>query len=292
MFYDTLAAMDGRRTLANVTAMLLDGGPNLPLFDLGQADVLYSFGANFNETWISPVAYGRAYGQMRGRPLGTRGYFVQFEPRMSATAAVADKWVPVAPGTEGLVALALGAIITELGLARAKDSPAAAFFKTVDVRGIAATSGVALEKLEELARAFARFARPLALPGGGLAGHTNAAQSMAAVMALNALMGQAAGPESPILLTPAPPDPAFASTAPSSFAEVRALIDRMSSGAIDVLFVAGNPIYDLPVATKFAEAMARVPFVVSFSYLVDETAVTPTWCCRTTPIWSRGATRW
>ncbi len=274
VLYDTLAAMDGRRTLASATAALLGSStPNLPLFDIGQADILYSFGANFNETWISPVAYGRAYGQMRSRPLGTRGYFVQFEPRLSATAAVADKWVPVAPGTEGLVALALGGIIRELGLARAKDSPAAALFRAVDVRGIAAASGVAVEKLEELARAFARFPRPLALPGGGLAGHTNAAPAMTAVMTLNALMGQAAGPESPILLTPAPPDPAFASALPSSFADVKALIDRMSSGAIDVLFVAGNPIYDLPVATKFAEAMARVPFVVSFSYIVDETAV-------------------
>jgi anaerobic selenocysteine-containing dehydrogenase len=86
-------------------------------------------------------------------------------------------------------------------------------------------------------------------------------------------MGQAAGPDSPILLTPAPADPAFTSATASSFADVRALIERMSSGAIDVLFVAGNPIYELPVATKFAEAMARVPFVVSFSYIVDETAV-------------------
>lgn len=273
VLYDTLAAMDGRRTLEQAVAALLGAGPNLPMFDISQADVLYSFAANFNETWLSPVAYGRAYGQMRGRPLGTRGYFVQFEPRMSATAAVADRWIPVAPGAEGLVAQALGAIIVELGLARAKDSPAAAFFKAVDVQGIATLSGVPLDRLEELARTFARFQRPLALPGGGLAGHTNAAAAMMAVMALNALMGQAAGPDSPILLTPAPADPAFAGAAASRFADVKALIERMSSGAIDVLFVAGNPIYELPVATKFAEAMARVPFVASFSYLVDETAV-------------------
>lgn len=273
VLYDMLAAMDGRRALAAATAALSGTGPNLPMFDIAQADVLYSFGANFNETWLSPVAYGRAYGQMRGRPLGTRGYFVQFEPRMSATAAVADKWIAVAPGTEGLVALALGAIISELGLARVKDGPAAALFKTVDVGGIANSSGVPLEKLTELARAFAKFQRPLALPGGGLSGHTNAAQAMTAVMALNALMGQAAGPDSPILLPPPLPDSAFVGAAISSFADVKALVERMSSGAVDVLFVAGNPIYELPVAMRFAEAMARVPFVVSFSYLVDETAV-------------------
>ena len=42
---------------------------------------------------------------------------------------------------------------------------------------------------------------------------------------------------------------------------------------MDVLFVHGNPIYELPVAAGFAEAMAKVPFVVSFSSMVDETGV-------------------
>ena len=102
--------------------------------------------------------------------------------------------VPVVPGTEGLVAMALGAIIVELGLGKAKDSPAAALFKTVDIKGMAAASGVSLEKLEELARGFAKFTHPLAIPGGGIAGSTNAAQAMTAVMALNALMGQASWP--------------------------------------------------------------------------------------------------
>ena len=92
-------------------------------------------------------------------------------------------------------------------------------------------------------------------------------------MALNALMGQTAGPESNILLTPPPPDPTFVSAATSSYADVKALIDKMSSGAIDVLFIYGNPLYELPPATKFAEALSRVPFVVSFSTIADETAV-------------------
>jgi anaerobic selenocysteine-containing dehydrogenase len=273
VLYDTLAAMDGRQALARAAGAMLASGPNLPMFDIARADVLYSFAANFTETWLSPVAYGWAYGGMRGRPLGARGYFVQFEPRMSSTAAVADKWIPVAPGTEGLVALALGGIIAELGLGKAKDNPAAALFKAVDFKGIATASGVSLDKLEELARTFAKFERPLALPGGGLAGSTNSAQAMTAVLALNALMGQVAGPESAVLLTPPAPDAAFVSAAASSFADVKALIERMSSGAVDVLFVAGNPIYELPVAAKFTEAMARVPFVVSFSPMVDETAV-------------------
>ena len=52
-----------------------------------------------------------AYGQMRqGRP-GIRGTFVQVESRMSQTGANADEWVPVTPGTEGVLALGLAHVI-------------------------------------------------------------------------------------------------------------------------------------------------------------------------------------
>ncbi len=181
MLYDTLATFDGRKTLERVAGQMLSSGPNLPMFNIQQADVLYSFGANFNETWLSPVAYGRGYGGMRGRPLGTRGFFVQFEPRLSSTAAVADRWVPVVPGTEGLVAMALGAIIVELGLGKAKDSPAAALFKSVDIKGMAAASGVSLEKLEELARVLPSSSIPWRSPAAA----SRAARAAQQLMALN-----------------------------------------------------------------------------------------------------------
>ncbi len=63
----------------------------IPFFDLGNSDLVFSFGANFLETYLSPVAYGRGYAEMRqGNSTGKRGYLVQFEPRLSQTAAAAD----------------------------------------------------------------------------------------------------------------------------------------------------------------------------------------------------------
>ena len=46
----------------------------------------------------------------QGRP-GIRGKFVQAEPRLSQTAACADEWLPIKPGTEGLLALAMAHVI-------------------------------------------------------------------------------------------------------------------------------------------------------------------------------------
>ena len=83
------------------------GREQLPTFDLPNARYVLGFGADFLGTWNSPVSQGRGYGLMRqGRP-GIRGMFVQVESRMSQTGANADEWVPVRPGTEGVLALGL-----------------------------------------------------------------------------------------------------------------------------------------------------------------------------------------
>ena len=42
---------------------------------------------------------------------GIRGKFVHAEPRLSQTAACADEWLPIKPGTEGLLALAIAHVI-------------------------------------------------------------------------------------------------------------------------------------------------------------------------------------
>src|ERR1700760_639329 len=55
---------------------------HLPTLDLGRADYVISFGADFLGAWNSPVAQSIGYGEMRqGRP-GRRAKFVQVESRM------------------------------------------------------------------------------------------------------------------------------------------------------------------------------------------------------------------
>jgi anaerobic selenocysteine-containing dehydrogenase len=274
VYYDPLTAAEGRGALAQVTRQLYGAAAGLPFFDLAHSDVVFSFGANFAETWLSPVAYGGAFGELRGGALGKRGYLVHFEPCMSATAAVADEWLPIAPGTEGLVAQALGQIMVEKNLRNAQASPYASLFAAGGgVDYAAALSGIPAGKLEQLAESFAKYERPTAIPGGAIGGCTNAVASMTAVMALNALVGRAAGADCAFMLTPPPPDPAFLTATPATFQDVQALLAKMKEGRVDVLFVDGNPLYELPAASGIAEALARVPFVVSFASVVDETAL-------------------
>src|SRR5437867_3782339 len=87
------------------------GHEQLPTFDFARSRYVIAFGADVLGTWNSPVAQNAAYGQMRqGRP-GVRGKLVQVEARMSLTGASADEWVPVKPGTEGVLALGLAHVI-------------------------------------------------------------------------------------------------------------------------------------------------------------------------------------
>ena len=90
------------------------GEAALPAYDIEGAEFVISFGAEFLETWISPVRYAGQWSRMhafRGDEAVEKGIFVAVEPRLSMTASNADEWVSVKPGTEYLVALAMANVL-------------------------------------------------------------------------------------------------------------------------------------------------------------------------------------
>ncbi|MCC6800381.1 MAG: molybdopterin-dependent oxidoreductase, partial [Anaerolineae bacterium] len=271
--YDLYAAYHGYDVLQAVSNDLL-GSAALPAYDLAGADVIFSFGADYLGTWLNATAYNVAYGQFRSQRPGQRGYFVQFEPRMTNTGAAADRWVPVRSGDEALVAQALVRLIADKGFGSAQRVEAAQATATdVDVAAVAAACHLTVDQLTELARVFAEAERPVALPGAGLAGRDNATAAVAAVQALNVLagtIGQAGG----LSLAQGIEDASLLPAAASTFADAQALVARMQAGEVDVLLVHGaNPVYDMPAALGLVEALAKVGTVVSFSPMPDETAV-------------------
>jgi anaerobic selenocysteine-containing dehydrogenase len=275
VMFDLHSALGGRSTTSQVSEKLFNT-QQLPVYDIANADVIFSFGANFLETWQSPVAYGRAFGEFRQGKSGGRGLFVQFEPRLSMTAASADEWVPIVPGTEGLAALAIGRIILEnnLGTVGAFSQEEAALYQDVEISAMAEASEVSVERLERLARTIAAASRPIAIPGGIPSGQSNGFSAHLAVQALNLILRRFGQEGGVYLSQPLPVEtlPTKVSTHP--YSSVEDLIKRMSAGEVDLLFVHGaNPVYELPSSSRIADAMAKVPMVVSFSPFVDETAV-------------------
>jgi anaerobic selenocysteine-containing dehydrogenase len=265
--YGAFAIFEGRYTLAKAAEQVF-GLSAIPFFDFGNADLTFSFGANFLETYLSPMAYSRGYSSMRRGGLdGKRGYLVQFEPRLSQTAAAADEWIPAAPGTEGLVALGIGRAVADV---RGGDLPAA--YRNVDLVQIAGISGVSQDTFKRLAGLFVNASHPLAIPGGSALGTSNGLETGQAILALNVLvnnLGQAGG----VFMTPSLPVHESNPILPNTFKDMENLVNLMKSGGIKVLFVHGvNPVYEFPESLGFSEALAKTPTVISFSSFPDETS--------------------
>jgi anaerobic selenocysteine-containing dehydrogenase len=262
--YGASTLFEAPRALLQAAAEVL-GAEGLPFFDLAGADLTFSFGANFLETYLSPVAYGRGFARMRRGRIGRRGRLIQFEPRLSQTAASADEWIPVAPGTEGLVAAALGRLAAEAGGAIPPG------YLEVDVSAAAAASGVGEETLRRLAGLFREAERSLVVPGAAALAHTNGLEAARSILSLNVLAGNP-GLEGGVFVNPgvkAAGDPPTS----ASPAELNDLIGRMGAGRVEALFVHGaNPAFELPHALGFSEALESVPLVISFASFPDETA--------------------
>jgi anaerobic selenocysteine-containing dehydrogenase len=270
--FNALDMFDAQATLSKAAENLF-GQSGMPLFDVAGAQFVLSFGANFLETWLSPVSYTRGFAGLREAKTKMRGKFIQFEARMSATAAKADEWMPAKPGTEALVALAIGKLAAEI---KGGSMPRA--FSDVEPKDAAEKSGIKLETLEHIAEMFAHSGGALAIPGGAALGQSNGLAVAEAVLALNALadnFGKAGGV---YFSAVAPTQSAAMGQRGASAQQMQEFIQNMKDGKYKVLFIHGaNPVFELPAAMGFKEAMKGVEQVISFSTFPDETAAEATY---------------
>ena len=244
-------------------ARMLYGRDIVPVHDFGQAEVVVTFGADFLETWISPVDYQHGYGQGIAYHNGHKGRLVSVSPHQSLTDMNADEWLPIRPGTEHLVALAMARIIADM---RGGAGARAALLGDVNVEQNATTAGISPERIRQVATAFANNGRSLAVGPGVKSTHAAATAVAAAVMVLNEVAGNVGR------TVHVDRAETFASGS-GSYAEMQALVQRMSNGQVGALLVYGpNPLYSLPNQGAVAEAMGAVAFVASFSSYLDETS--------------------
>ena len=263
--FGALSMFEARATLSKAAESMF-GEAGLPFFDVGGAQVVFSFGANFLETWLSPVSYTRGFAGLREGKTKLRGKLVQFEARMSQTGTKADEWVPARPGTEALVALAIGRLAAE-----ALGGSMPRVFSSVDPKDAAKKSGIKLETLEHLAGMFASGGA-LAIPGGAALGQSNGLAVAEAVLALNALVGNVGQAGGVFISALAPNQTEY--SGPASSKEMQDLVKKMADGKIKTLFVHGvNPFFELPASLDFAGALKNVEQVISFATFPDEMAL-------------------
>ncbi|RMH11179.1 MAG: hypothetical protein D6701_15420, partial [Gemmatimonadetes bacterium] len=240
-------------------ARIVFGRNEVPFFDFEHAHLVVSFGADFLESWLSPVEHARGFARMHGvDDEGHKGRFVYVGPRLSLTGQNADEWFPAAPGTEAMVALAIANVISGGG----RDAgPYANVVSAYSPQSVAQATGLDAEAIETLAARFVEEGPSLAL-GPGLGGqHRNATAANVAVMILNAVAGNV-GRTVHFQRT----DLAAPTT---RFADLQAALPRMAGAT--VLVHGCNPAFTLPPAAGFAEAFQSAGFRVSFASAPDET---------------------
>ena len=253
------------------------GQDRLPSFDVQNAHYVLSFGADFLSHWHAPLHYNWQYGEFRGET-GGRGKLVQIEPRFSLTAANADKWVYVNPGTEGVLALAIAKAILENG--DGDLDMMAALKETINSRALPMNTveeltGVKADVIETLAHDFAANQPGVAIGGGLAAAQTNGLYNMTAVYMLNALVGNV-GKKGGVIFNPPAPIPNVVSTAQANpLMEFQRFADEMRRGEVNAVLVRGvDPAHGTPASMQFGRSMREnVPFIASFSNFMDETTL-------------------
>ena len=228
----------------------LYGRAELPAYDLSAARAVAAFGADFAETWLSPVELARGFASGRGRPEAQRTSLVWVGPRIGATGAIADQWVASRPGGEQEVALLLLRWIVDPANGVADLAPESAAVRSalasLDVQAAAERAGVTPGQIAQLGRVVSAR-RPSALLGS--------TQGAAALLLLaNHLLGNVGrtlllGQDS--LLDP-----------PSSPAALSTLFKEARAGAVQILLLHH-------AAPPAGGEVGRVPLVVSFAARPD-----------------------
>jgi len=240
------------------------GSAMVPEYRLERAEYVLSFGADFLETWRSPVEHTRGFVTARGYRDGRMGRYVHVEPRMSMTAMSADEWIAPRPGSEALVALTLAHVVANHHAQRAPADAAAVrtLLAPYEPEATAERTGVSPETMHRLAEEFTA-APSVALPGGIGTQHPDAHRTAVAVHLLNYLAGNV-GQSVVFGLTDY--------ERPSRYGEMAELVQAARAGTIKVFLVHGaNPVHGTPAGLGVADALGAIPFKVSFSRFLDET---------------------
>ncbi len=280
-----------------------------PAYDFENTQYLLSFGSEILESYWSPVQALAGYGQLRRGKPGQRGKLVYIGPRLSITGIKADEWIPISPGTEGMLALGIAHMIVKEGLQNksfvsnytfgfenwsdgsGKEYPG---FKEVllseyEASRVSKRTGVPIDVIIRLAREFASNQPSLAM------GFRDRPFHQMAVSVLNGLVGNIDTPGGVLIPKTVPYQPL--SPVQRDLIAHKGLAMGRIDGTSDISRVGHrpyhfaknilsgnpykpsvlflyytNPLFSNPNPDLFTRAFAEIPLIVSFSpYLDDST---------------------
>lgn len=234
----------------------LTGKAELPYYPIEQADYILNFGNDFLVNNPFAIRYNWAYGQFRQGRNRDRGVMVAVSSRMNISCGVADRWLPCRPGSEGIVAAALG---SALGATRSGWNGG-----NVTMEQAHEASGIPLDLLKRLAVRLQKAKKPLVIAGPD---SSFDAAALSAMHSLNRMLTGSNPTFEPDML------PALAGHTPDPGVVIssREALEGFNSNQWQSVWVFdSNPAYVL-ANMKFADKLKNVKSKIAFSLFANET---------------------
>lgn len=263
---------------ATARAWKLMGGTGRVGYDFANSDFVLAIGANVLETWGTVVCNRRAWGD--ARPAGDKPTMqLAFAgPVQNNTAAGADMWLPIKPGTE--YCLLLG-VIHQL-MKEGRPCPAGHPECLTKIAGawtpekVVAATGIPAAQFTALLDALKNAEAPLVIVGSDMDQGGGTAPVMLG-LSLNVMLGRLNKKGGMIAVPTGKPVVARAKDYesmlwPDLVAHAEGVAAGKTPGSKMLMFYEANPVYALP--GKGIEALfKKAAFSVSFSSFLDETAM-------------------
>lgn len=255
-------------TLSSKVVKLTQGADGSIQYDLENADYVLTFGARIFEGWGDSVEINKAFNALKKN--GAR--LVHIDSMSTRTGSLADRWIPVKPGTESVLALGIANQLIKIGrTGRGKNF--AEFAKIAGqytLEDVSKITGVDKAEIEKLAKEFGSSSRPVAVAGKGSSEIGSTVTEMASVQSLNALVEN------------------FGSRG-GVFIKVHPGIGRMNrpvggnaglddfiknNNDVDLLFInEANPVFKSAYGKNLIEMIKKASMAVSIMPLKNDTAI-------------------
>ncbi len=268
---------------AKQSALETSLGVDFTLPDLEHTKYVLNFGANIMETAL-PLAQRLTDGMVNNRLK-----LVTFDVRMSNTAGRSDEWIPVFPGTDGIVALAMANVIMQNNLADTgfinrwtnySSKKLAKHLSKFTPAMAAEASGVAAKDIERIAVEFAKSKPATVFSQNGVSYHQGGIDGEAACLLLSIITGNIdneGGSCLPRRFDIASLQPAPKKTGSAARQLNHSFPFEIKDGKqkVQVLFNhMSNPAYSSPASSVWREVLKDeklVPYIIDFSPFMSET---------------------
>lgn len=264
-----------------VFAQQLTWGDSYEIPDVEHSDYILNFGANPYESHPFFISVSQRIVEAR---LNNGAKIVTIDPRLSNTGGRSDEWLPILPGTDGFVALAMANVILQKNLqdtnfinnwTNVSTAKLQTYLSQFTPEKAEEISTIPAENIRRIAVEFASRKFSVAISGSGISKRSNGVQNERCIMLLNAIVGNI-DKKGGYCLPRKFEIKDFSSDTNLNFSSLK-FYEKVAQNEIKVdsfISFLSNPAYETPACEQVTESLKdenKIPFLVVIDHVMSET---------------------